>query len=192
MPDQFRTREELLSALSDAERRVAEFFESLSADELMRRVGSAWTAAEQLDHLNTSLSAVTRGFSAPRLVLRLRFGRARKPSRGFAQLRDDYRARLAAGGKAPGAFVPQQETLTHAQAEIRRQDLVARWHRVNGRLRTGLESWSEKQLEVIRLPHPLLGKITAREMAFFAIYHADHHINASRKRIPRFADEMSR
>ena len=37
------------------------------------------------------------------------------------------------------------------------------------------DSFSEKQLDTFILPHPLLGKLTLREMLYFTIYHAEHH-----------------
>jgi hypothetical protein len=37
------------------------------------------------------------------------------------------------------------------------------------------------------MPHPLLGKITAREMIYFTVYHSEHHVAATKKRLPRFA-----
>ena len=33
----------------------------------------------------------------------------------------------------------------------------------------------KKQLDHYLLPHPLLGKITLREMLFFSAYHIQHH-----------------
>ena len=91
-----RTRDDISAALAAAENEVAAFFTSLSADELSRRVASAWTAFEQLEHLTSAVGAVARGFAAPKLLLRLRFGRAKQPGRSYLELRDDYRARLAA------------------------------------------------------------------------------------------------
>jgi hypothetical protein len=154
-------------------------------------VESAWTAAEQLAHLNTVVSAVAKGFAAPRLLLRLRYGRSRSPQRTHTALRDHYRSLLAAGGRATGPFVPARHDLAPAQIEAHRGSLLARWGRVNGRLQKALEPWGEKQLDTIRLPHPLLGKITAREMIYFTVYHSEHHIAATRKRLPRFAAAQS-
>ena len=34
---------------------------------------------------------------------------------------------------------------------------------------------SENELDKYILPHPLLGKLTLREMMFFTIYHTQHH-----------------
>jgi hypothetical protein len=176
----------LLEALSSEERDVADFFGSLSRDEFVLRVADAWTPAEHLHHLNTAASAVARGFSISPWILRLRFGRARQPSRSFVELRDDYRARLAKGGRARGRFVPAREQLVPDQIASRQAQLLARWHRVNARLTTALERWGDHNLDRIRLPHPILGKITAREMAFFIIYHGHHHIAAAKSRLPRF------
>ena len=181
------TREDLASALSASELDVAEFFGSLTPDELVLRVESAWTAAEQLAHLNTVVSAVAKGFAAPRLILRIRFGRSRTSRRSHTALRDDYRALLAAGGRAAGPFVPARRDLAPPEIEAHRHGLLARWSRVNGRLQTAFEPWDEKHLDTIRMPHPLLGKITAREMIYFTVYHSEHHVVATKKRLPRFA-----
>ena len=187
MPTDHLTREDLASALSASELDVAEFFGSLTPDELVLRVESAWTAAEQLAHLNTVVSAVAKGFAAPRFILRIRFGRSRTSRRSHTALRDDYRALLATGGRAAGPFVPARRDLAPPGIEAHRQGLLARWSRVNGRLQTAFAPWDEKDLDTIRMPHPLLGKITAREMIYFTVYHSEHHIAATKKRLPRFA-----
>jgi len=181
------TRDGLASALSAAEADVADFFGHLTFDEFVLRVETAWTAAEQLAHLNTVVSAVAKGFSAPRLILRIRYGRSRTSRRGHTALRDDYRALLAQGGRATGPFVPARHDLAPAEVEAHRQALLARWGRVNGRLQKAFAPWDEKELDTIRLPHPLLGKITAREIVYFTVYHSEHHVIATKKRLPRFA-----
>ena len=187
MDDDLRTREQIGRALLASERDVANFFTSLSSDALSLRVGSAWAALEQLEHLNSSVGAVAKGFAAPKLLLRLRFGRAKERGRSYTQLRDEYRARLAAGGRASGAFVPKPPDASTASIESRRGDQLERWHRRNGRLRRAVNSWSEAQLDTMQLPHPLLGSITAREMLYFTIYHAEHHVAATKRRLPRFS-----
>lgn len=181
----------ILAALSSAELAVADFFGSLAADELVLRVGAAWTPMEHLAHLNTAVRAVARGFGAYRWLLRLRFGKSRRPSRPFDVLRDDYLSRLGRGAGASGAFVPEREELTAAQRSARQRDLLATWQRLNARLRAALQDWSEAELDRLQLPHPILGKISAREMMFFAIYHAHHHIAAAKRRLPRFAGAAS-
>ena len=38
-----------------------------------------------------------------------------------------------------------------------------------------IELFSEQDLDSHILPHPLLGKLTFREMLYFTIYHVQHH-----------------
>lgn len=178
-----RSKDEILRAIEEVEAEVATFFGGLSDADLVHREGDAWTPAEHLAHLNTSVSAVARGLGMPRLLLRLRFGRAPAPSRTYDEVRREYQERLAAGGRASGVYVPPRQDARPAEVASLRVALLARWDRVNDRLRTALGPWSERQLDRIRLPHPLLGKLTTREMLFFTLYHDRHHVEGVARRL---------
>jgi hypothetical protein len=178
----------ILAELSSAETSVAHFFGGLAGDELVLRVGSAWTPMEHLAHLNTAVRALAQGFGVSRWLLRFRFGKSRRPSRPFEMLRDDYLGRLGQGAGASGAFVPEREEVPAAQRSARQRALLMRWQRANAQLRAAVDGWTEADLDRLLLPHPILGKITAREMLFFAIYHGHHHVAAAKRRLPRFAD----
>ena len=181
------SKDEILRAIREIEAEVASFFGGLSDTELVHREGDAWTPAEHLAHLSTSVSAVARGLAMPRLLLRLRFGASSAPSRSYRQTCDLYRERLAGGGRASGGFVPPREDPEPAAVPDLRRAILARWGRVNGRLCAGLAPWSERELDRIGMPHPLLGRLTTREMLFFTLYHDRHHIEAARRRLPRSA-----
>lgn len=184
------TRAELLAAYAQCEQEVAQFFGSLTNDEFTTRAGDAWTSEQQLMHLNTAISAVGRGFSISKWLLRFRFGHAHRPSRTYDEVRDAYRAVLASGAKAFGGFVPPDPGTSNDGLAMRRMEVMSRWQRVNERLRNGLESWSEKDLDKLQLPHPIMGKLTAREMLLWALYHNYHHITATKRRLPRFATSL--
>lgn len=173
----------LLDALATAESEVAAFFGSVGDDDFVRRPGEAWSPAEHLDHLNIAVSAVARGLGTSPLLLRIRFGSSRRQSRTYDDLRRDYQGRLAAGGRASGRYVPARSTAGPAEGADPKTDLLARWARVNGRLRAALSTWSERNLDRVQLPHPILGKITARELVYFTIYHGGHHVLAAKHRL---------
>ena len=177
------TRDEIVRALADVEREVATFFGGLSREDFVRREGEAWTPAEHLRHLDRSVRAVTRGLEYPRWVLRLRFGRSKQPSRSYDEVRTVYRARLAAGGKSTPEFVPPREEVAASEVEAYRARLLSRWADANTRMRTAVERWPEEALDRIGLPHPLLGRLTVREMLFFTLYHDLHHVEGARRRL---------
>jgi hypothetical protein len=176
------TAAEISRALADDERQLAAFLAALPAAEFLHAEAGAWSPAVQLRHLDRSVRAVARGLALPRLLLRLRFGRARAPSRPYPRLREDYRALLAAGGKSSAAFTPPAEAIPPGGEEAYRQQLLARWADANQRLRAALAAWPEPALDQLRMPHPLLGLLTVREMLFFTRYHALHHLAGMQRR----------
>ncbi|MBB4635337.1 DinB family protein [Longimicrobium terrae] len=182
-------RSGLAKRFGEVEREVADFFSSLRDDEFVHRVNDAWTPAEHLHHLNIGVSAVAKALGYPKLLPRVLFGRARGPSRTFEAVRDTYRGLLAGGGGATGAYVPPRDDPAAAQVPAHREALLARWGRVNARLVAAAESWTDAHLDRIRLPHPILGKLTVREMLFFTLYHNTHHVAAAKRRLDRFRSE---
>src|SRR5688500_2939093 len=75
--DAMNPRPSLIAALAASEDEVRTFFGSFSEEQFGQRMGSAWSPAEHLQHLNITVSAVARGFSIPFWLLLLRYGLAR-------------------------------------------------------------------------------------------------------------------
>ncbi len=177
------TRTELAQALADVDAHVAAFFGSLSADEYGARAGTSWSPAQDLEHLNMTVQAVTRGLVAPRWFLRWRFGKAARPSRSYDEIRTAYDAALAQGGKSPAAFVPADPGSSSTGADVQRNRDLERWAKRNRRMRDALDRWSEAALDTLQMPHPLLGRLTAREMILFTLSHNQHHVAGARRRL---------
>jgi hypothetical protein len=175
--------EDLAPALEASYGRVAEAAEAFQAEAFFERPGEAWCAAEQLTHLVTSVNAVARGLSMRWLTLWLLFGRSKAGSRTYDEVKAMYHRQLAAGGRASGPYVPQLDPEVEDPGEARRA-LLERWHRATGRLDRTLTRWSPKALDRYRLPHPLLGKLTLREMLCFTVYHNHHHAHRIEELLP--------
>ena len=43
------------------------------------------------------------------------------------------------------------------------------------KLNEQIDEWKEDDLKSYQLPHPVLGKLSIKEMIFFTIIHTDHH-----------------
>jgi hypothetical protein len=137
--------------------------------------GEKWSPADHTRHLAKSTYPLVRALGFPRLLIRVRFGRHVGASRSFTALREDYRERLRAGGTA-GKFAPAPKALPD-DPEAYRLEVLASWRNAVTSLRTEIERWPEPTLDRYRLPHPLLGRLTVREMLFFTLYHNAHHLN---------------
>lgn len=147
------------------------FVNQQSQDYFARTTNGKWSVGQNLDHLIRSLSPVNQALILPSFMLRILFGKPNRAGRSYQKLVDRYHQKLSAGGKATGRFIPA--AISWEQKDKRIRDFNVQINRMIKRI----ESWSEEQLDQYLLPHPLLGKITLREMLFFSAYHIQHHLN---------------
>ena len=115
-----------------------------------------WSPAQHLEHIRIGLALTNKALGLPPILLRWRFGTPNRPGRDYDALVARYREKLSAGGRAPSRFVPKQ---------VDEHGLKAR--------RSG--RWSDRRMDSYLVPHPLLGKLTLRELLYFTCYHAEHH-----------------
>jgi hypothetical protein len=104
----------------------------------------------------------------------LLFGRHRGPGLGFADVRLRYQAALAAGGQA-GRFAPSVQA-PPADLASGQDAILSRLSATVHAVQMALQRWPEPALDQYRLPHPLLGRLTVREMLAFSVYHHAHHL----------------
>ncbi|MBL8207202.1 MAG: DinB family protein [Blastocatellia bacterium] len=149
------------------------FWADLAPDQFAAALGSAWSPADNVRHLAKATAPVALAFRLPRLALRVVFGVATEASRTFDDLRQTYLGVLGKGAKA-GRFAPSPAR-PPADLGAWQQHLVGQCAGSLGTLEQALGPWSEEALDRYRLPHPLLGRLTAREMLLFTLYHYEHH-----------------
>jgi len=175
-----RTRAEIVDAFAQQESASMEYWTAFDTASFFQKIGSSWSPADTVRHLTKSTRPVVQALAKPKLLLWMAFGRSKRPSVGYEELTSRYREALAAGGQA-GPFAPSN----HAESdpEAWRKSILAAYARVQQELRAATERWSEASLDKLQLPHPLLGKLTVREMLFFTLYHQRHHVEVVRRHL---------
>ncbi|HYR28149.1 MAG TPA: DinB family protein [Thermoanaerobaculia bacterium] len=175
-----QTRDHLLRALEQQERKSAAYWSAFDTDAFFRRIGESWSPSEAVRHLNKSTRPVAKALRMPWLVLRFMFGKASRPSMTYDALVERYRTALAAGGEA-GRFAPSVQS--RSDAEEWRASIMRDYANVHRELRAAIARWPDARLDRLQLPHPLLGKLTVREMLFFTLYHQRHHVAVVERRL---------
>lgn len=165
---------EIVRELHSLHDRSRALWSGFSTTEFFFPQGDAWSPADNVRHLLKSNRPVLRALRTPKVLLLFRFGAGLRPSHSYAEVRERYRARLAAGVTA-GRFAPRPLGSSD-QTEEHRGALMAALDQVSQDLTGAVSGWREWPLDRFRLPHPALGRLTVREMLFFTLYHNFHHV----------------
>jgi hypothetical protein len=160
---------DLIEAMTENHQRFSNYMNILTESEYLYAMPGKWSAGQQLDHIVRSTKPLILAVKLPRFVVKLIFGKANRPSKSFEELVKKYEDKLANGAKATGSFIPPEISFD------KKDTLIKELGSIIQKINSGLEQFSEDDLDQCLLPHPLLGKITFREMLYFTINHVDHH-----------------
>ena len=178
-PTAHPNRRAIIEALELAHEAGVDYWSGYSTPEFFAPTAGRWSAAEHVRHLTRSMTPLLPVLRVPRVALRLAFGAATEPSRSYEQIEAMYAKVLADGGTS-GRFAPSPE---RADGDTARRDAIMDAHSETLRgLTQAMDRWTEVQLDAHRLPHPLLGKLTVREMMLFTLLHNQHHVVVAERR----------
>lgn len=149
----------------------------LNEADFCRKPNEKWSAGEQLAHIYLSVKPLRQALSLPKFLPKLLFGKANRPSKSYDELVNKYKDKLAQGGRASGGYVPKPVSFNE------RNKLQTRVIQEIKLLEKKINRFNETDLDRYILPHPLLGKLTLREMLYFTIYHVLHHTELTSKNL---------
>ena len=134
------------------------------------RKDEKWLAAQNVQHLILSAKPLNLAFTLPNFAL-LFFGKLNREPRNYQEMVEKYQQKLAEGGVSTEQFTPKEESNN-------KEEIIKQFRTVNDSFLRKIDKFSEEDLDKYLLPHPLLGKLTIREMLYFTIYHTLHHHKA--------------
>lgn len=130
-----------------------------------------WSPAQNLKHVELSILPVSKLLSDKQKFFSRDLGTTHGGSRSFTEIMKIYKESLSGGNiKSPDRFVP-----VHLESEI--SILIRELDERVCQLISGLNNFSEEEIDFYQIPHPLIGQLTIREMIYFYVYHAGHHEN---------------
>ena len=168
------TKTDLITALKDSNQRVITWFTEIQAEKFFMRHREVWSASDNLDHLIKSHKPIVKALRLPKITLQAMFGKPQKPSLTYEELCKIYRDEIAKGAQASGRYLPNQESPAE-NVEEKKKELLDQFSKASADLVSMAEKRDENELDQYLLPHPILGKLTIREMLFFTIYHNLRH-----------------
>jgi len=144
---------------------------SLSNEDFQRKPGKKWTSGQQLDHILKSVAQTDKTYAIPLLVLKEKFGMSDRASIPYDNLAQQYLKVLDHHRDyvLPEKFAPDEISIGNRQKSLDRLQKLAK------ELSSKAQRFSEEELDMYCIPHPVMGKLTLREMFYFTLYHVQHH-----------------
>jgi DinB superfamily len=171
------TKTEIITAAENIFNQFSETCNSMDETLFFKRPDGKWSAAENIQHLIISTNMTTLAYRLPKFIVKLIGGKPNRVSRSYQELKDKYYKKLADGGKASARFVPKPIEIKYGK-----QKLLDNWQNATTTFMLALSrNRTEKDLDNYLAKHPLLGRITLRELCYFTIFHTEHHLQAIHK-----------
>jgi hypothetical protein len=132
---------------------------------------SKWTNGQQAMHLLQSIVPLNNALSMPKFLLRFKFGKANRPVRDYDTIVKRYHERLL--DVKDTTFKGSQNMKIPPLED--KQYILNRLQTEEKKLQYKTRRISDKNLDTVVLPHPLLGKMPVREIIMWTAYHVEHH-----------------
>jgi hypothetical protein len=166
------TRTSLQDSFKGMNENLGSFLRSIPLEKYFWKPDDFWSVEQNVKHLTKSTSPISFSIILPKLTF-LIFGRG-GVSRDFERLVNDYREQLRISNHA-GFFQPF--TMSASGSEDTKEKQIESLLKLYNDIVSALSYWKEDDLDEYRMPHPILGFVTIREMLFFTIYHQYHHLS---------------
>lgn len=173
------SKEEIIKQLGAISTELFSFCTGISNEIFFRQPEEKWSVAQNIRHLITSANMTKLAYRLPKFIVRIYGGKPNRPSRTYDELVAKYKMKLEQGGRASRRFVAKP-----VSAKDGKENILNTFNKAMEKLITAIDkNWNDPQLDEYIAPHPLLGKITLRELCYFTIYHIQHHLNIIRERL---------
>ena len=164
------SKDYLVNELGKVFDNVNEVIDKMPDDIFELNNGDKWSPKQNLVHLLQSTKPVIDALNMPKATF-LIYGKSKSGSKSYDEVVSTYLTALGDGVTLTGKFAPSEKMISKTKNE-----LLDYWNNSNPSLVQALENWSEENLDKYRIPHPLIGNMTFREMLHFMIYHTGHHL----------------
>lgn len=173
-PENPRSKEEILSCFAVLQKEVELYFLKVSVPYFFTHNLGGWSVAENLSHITFTTNMISLALHIPNWLSRIFFGKS-KQEISFLETKRKFEEKMKNPHDA-GFYSPAIET-PPADPPSKILGLVKEWNHACINLNRSLESVSEGELSSYRLPHPVMGKVSYREICFLQILHILHHID---------------
>ncbi|MFD2567984.1 DinB family protein [Pseudotenacibaculum haliotis] len=166
-------KESIVEVIEEKHQQLFDWLSESGDDNWEKGPLGRWTTGQHILHLVDSARMLNKALKYPKFILKYKFGTSNRPSRNYDEVAKRYDERLA----------ENKERAREFNKGLRKPDVKERKHLVDAlqvlskKLQYKTTKFKDKQLDTLLLPHPLMGRMTLREIIMWTAHHTEHHLN---------------
>jgi hypothetical protein len=170
-------KKSIVEILEEKHQKLLDWLAATDDDLWTKGPENRWTSGQHILHLAQSSELLNKALRYPKFLIRYKFGTSNRPSRSYDQVAKRYEERL----------VESQEKAKKYNSNLRiptpkeKRELMDDLQILNKKLQYKTRRLKDKHLDTLLLPHPLMGKMTLREIIMWTAHHTDHHLEILKK-----------
>ena len=128
-----------------------------------------WTTGQQILHLVNSLQLLNNALSYPRFIIKYKFGTCNREIRDYESVAKNCQKKLIENKEKTRVFNQKLKIPTLQERERLLTKIQSK------KLQYKTKKISDKNLDTLLIPHPLMGRMTVREIIMWTAHHTEHH-----------------
>jgi hypothetical protein len=175
------SKSEIKAGFTSKWEEITSLVNNASQEQFVAKINpNVWSIAEEFDHVIKVASAVSNALKVSPFILKWKFGKPNRSIRSYDEMLAKFtNALVSVGGKAkaPAKFKSEEDKL------LNKEEMFNHWSSTLAKFDQRVQKWSDKNLDKVLLPHPLLGKMMVREMLYFTHIHTKHHVVSLKRKV---------
>lgn len=164
-------KKEITTLLENKHQELFQWLAEQPLDKWEQGPESRWTSGQHILHLVNSIQMLNKALRVPKFLLKRKFGVANRPVRSYQEVAKRYDDRLSENQSRAREFNKGLRMPTLKEKER----LITKLQIQNKKLQYKTNKWSDKHLDTLLLPHPLMGRMIVREIIMWTAHHTTHH-----------------
>ncbi len=164
-------KDDIVNLLDEKHKILLEWLEQHDDELWQSGPENKWTTGQQALHLLQSIIPVNNALSMPKFIIRFKFGKTNREVRDYDAVVSRYLEKL----KNAGGMVSPYSKILKTPPLSDKKYILSRLQMENKKLQYKTRKLTDKHLDELVLPHPLMGKMPVREIIMWTAYHTEHH-----------------
>lgn len=165
------TKTEVIDALNQKHQTLYEWLKKHLDQNWVTGPEDKWNTGEHIAHLIQSEKALNKALLLPKFYLKYKFGTNNRDNRTYDQIVKKYQDKLADN---PGVIANISREMPISTL-TNKSSYLSKLEKEKIKLIKKFQKWNEQELDIYLLPHPLMGRMTIREIVIWTAYHTEHH-----------------